>query len=94
MKAIRTVSVTREEEFRGTEKPKHNVGDYMRVYCGSYEDHCFTIKDVRYNHDIRKFQYLYSGAGWYAEGSIVPEGSRKGWHYDSQGYCDNPGRGY
>lgn len=25
----------------------------------------------------------------------VPKGSRReDWHYDSQGYCDNPGRGY
>lgn len=22
------------------------------------------------------------------------EGRRENWHYDSQGYCDNPGRGY
>ena len=97
MKAVRTVTEWREEEYRGAAKPKHKVGDYMRVYCGSYEGHCFCIKDVRYNHDLGKFQYLYGSVmmgGWYAEGSIVPAGSRKGWHYDSQGYCDNPGRGY
>ena len=23
-----------------------------------------------------------------------PSTERQGWHYDSQGYCDNPGRGY
>jgi hypothetical protein len=24
----------------------------------------------------------------------LPAGRREDWHYDSQGYCDNPGRGY
>lgn len=97
MKAIRTVTTTREETYRGTEKPKWKIGDYMRVYCGNYEGHCFKIKDIRYNHDINKFQYLYDGTlmgGWYSEGMIVEAGDRRGWHYDSQGYCDNPGRGY
>jgi hypothetical protein len=97
MKAVRTRTETREEKYTGAEKPKHKIGDYMRVYCGSYEGHCFYIKDVRYNYDARKFEYLYDGTlmgGWYQEGTIVSAGSRKGWHYDSQGYCDNPGRGY
>jgi len=26
--------------------------------------------------------------------TAVPASSRQDWHYDSQGYCDNPGRGY
>jgi D-arabinose 1-dehydrogenase-like Zn-dependent alcohol dehydrogenase len=77
-----------------SDKPKHKIGDYMRVYCGSYEGHCFYIKDVRYNSERKKYEYLYGMAGWYAENCIVPASSRKGWHYDSQGYCDNPGRGY
>lgn len=95
MKAIRTVREIRTTDS-GSEKPKHKVGDYMCVYCGTNEGHHFYIKDIRYNYDINKFEYLYGGfmGGWHAEGSIVPAGSRKGWHYDSQGYCDNPGRGY
>lgn len=97
MKAIRTYNETREVEYTGKEKPKYKVGDHMRVYCGRYEGHSFTIKDVRYDYDAEKFQYLYDGTlmgGWYSEGMIVPVNSRVGWHYDSQGYCDNPGRGY
>lgn len=94
MKSVRTVHELREGTYNGKEKPKYKVGDYMRVYCGSFEGHNFWIKDVRYNYDRNKFEYLYNGYGWHAEGTIVTAGSRKGWHYDSQGYCDNPGRGY
>lgn len=96
MKAIRTIREERETPYTGSAKPKYKVGDYMRVYCGSYEGHCFSIKDVRYNHDRSTFEYLYGGfmGGWYAEGAIVPASSRQGWHYDRDGYCDNPGRGY
>lgn len=94
MKSVRTVRELREGPYVGKEKPAFKVGDYVRVYCGSAEGHCFWIKDVRYNHDLSKFEYLYEMYGWYADGSIVPAGSRKGWHYDGQGYCDNPGRGY
>lgn len=97
MKAVRTVCEQHEEEYHGQEKPKHKVGDYVRVYCGRMEGHRFYIKDVRYNCDLGKFQYLYDwpmGAEWYSDGAIVSAGSRKGWHYDRQGYCDNPGRGY
>ena len=76
-------------------QPKYKIGDYMRVYCGSYQDHCFYVKAVR--EGARGFEYLYDGilmGGWYPETHIVPASSRKGWHYDSHGYCDNPGRGY
>lgn len=97
MKAIRTVSVQKVTEYTGREKPKYKVGDYLKVYCGTYQDHCFYVKEVRYNHDHNKFEYLYDSGimgGWYLEGSVGPASSRQGWHYDSQGYCDNPGRGY
>ena len=75
-------------------KPEYKIGDYVRVYCGSYEGHCFYVKGIRYDEARQKNEYLYDPYGWYAEGTIVPASSRKGWHYDSQGYCDNPGRGY
>ncbi|HET9285769.1 MAG TPA: hypothetical protein VFR24_27780 [Candidatus Angelobacter sp.] len=97
MKEIKTVTKTQTTEYVGKEKPKWKIGDYMRVYCGSYQDHHFYIKDIRYNADVHKFEYLYDGClmgGWYQEGTIVPAFSRQDWHYDSQGYCDNPGRGY
>ncbi len=28
--------------------PKYKVGDYLTVYCGRYEGHCFTVKAVRW----------------------------------------------
>ncbi len=96
MKSVRTVRETREGEYTGDKKPEFKIGDCVRVYCGRNEGHTFWVKDARYNHDIGGFEYLYDGlmGGWYSERSIVPSGSRQGWHYDSQGYCDNPGRGY
>lgn len=94
MKAVQTVRELRTTTYRGGDKPKHKIGDYVRVYCGTNEGHHFYIKDIRYNYDIGKFEYLYEPYGWHAEGSIVSGSSRQGWHYDSQGYCDNPGRGY
>lgn len=78
-------------------KAKYKVGDYLRVYCGAYEDHCFSVKEVRVNAETGVHEYLYSSflmGGWYPESHVVPASSRKGWHYDSQGYCDNPARGY
>lgn len=97
MKAVRSITKLTETEYRGSEKPKHKVGDNVRIYCGSDQDHHFVIKDIRFNHDTGKFEYRRDGLGgfeWRAEGTIVSGSSRQGWHYDSQGYCDNPGRGY
>ena len=96
MKSIRTVREIREGTYGGTETPQYKIGDWVRVYCGRNQDHNFKIADVRFNHDVGKFEYLYDGlmGGWYQEGSIVAAGDRRGWHYDSLGYCDNPGRGY
>ena len=97
MKAVCTAHEQSAQDYTGSAEPVYKIGDYMRVYCGSWQDHCFSVKDVRYNLDTSKFEYLYDGClmgGWYAENCIVPGGSRAGWHYDSRGYCDNPGRGY
>jgi hypothetical protein len=97
MKAIQTVRRVEETEYRGKAKPQYKRGAYMRVYCGSYQDHEFVVKDIRFNHDTNKFEYLYAGilmGGWYDEDSVVPAVGRRSSHYDSQGYCDNPGRGY
>jgi threonine dehydrogenase-like Zn-dependent dehydrogenase len=96
MKSVRTV-VTCEivtVEYTGKLKPRFKVGDYVRVFAGLQEGHHFTIKDIRFNHDNESFQYYYPLYGWYAESWLVNGNSRQGWHYDSQGYCDNPGRGY
>jgi hypothetical protein len=96
MKSVRTV-VTREivtVTYTGTMKPRFKVGDYVRIFAGSMEGHHFTIKDVRFNYDIDGFEYFYTFYGWHPESRLVDGNSRQGWHYDSQGYCDNPGRGY
>lgn len=71
---VRTVTsiVTKTEPV--AEKPEFGVKDYVQVYCGQYEGHCFWIKEVRWNHDIQKFEYLYGGmlmGGWYTGGCLV-----------------------
>jgi len=56
-------------------KPKYELKQYMQVYCGPYEGHNFYVKDIRYNMDSRKWEYLYDGilmGGWYAENMVVP----------------------
>lgn len=96
MKAVRTVHTikTAEEEYSGKGNPRWKVGDYVKVYCGSNQDHCFTVKDIRFNADTDQFEYHYPFYGWYGERQLTDASNRSGWHYDSQGYCDNPGRGY
>lgn len=73
MKTIRTVSriVHKEEELR--QKPEFKIGDYLMVYAGSYENHCFYCKDIRYNHDSRKFEYFGNvfWADWVPETNVV-----------------------
>lgn len=74
MKTIETVRQVVEREETLDVHPKYKVGQYMEVYCGQYEGHNFYIEDIRYNHDIRKFEYLYGGfmGGWYLENCVVP----------------------
>ena len=95
-RSVQTVRRVEESTYTGNAEPKFKMNQYVRVYCGTKQDHCFRIADIRYNHDIRQFEYLYGGAFgcWQSQDSLVEGDSRKGWHYDSQGYCDNPGRGY
>jgi len=67
-KTVRTVTSRIERDEAVDAAPKYAVGDYMRVYNGQYEGHRFWIKAIRYNHDIREFEYLYGVAlmgGWY-----------------------------
>lgn len=74
MKTVRTVQQRVEKEEEINLKPKFEIGSYRQVYYGEYEDHCFTIKDVRYNHDLRYFEYLgLFGIGfqWMSEKQIV-----------------------
>lgn len=68
MKTVRTVTSVVECDEDVRQKPEFAVGDYMEVYCGEYQGHHFWIKDIRYNHDSARFEYLYGGmlmGGWY-----------------------------
>jgi len=74
VKTVVTITrvVERDEEVAAT--PKYGVGDYMEIYYGSYQNHHFWIRDVRYNHDKGCFQYLYGAGvmgGWMNEDQIV-----------------------
>ena len=97
MEAVKIVTTTKivVTRYDGKQKPQHKVGDYLKIYCGRDEGHAFVVKAVRFNLDTNKFEYKrdgYFGFEWLQEG-MVTSNHRSG-HYDSQGYCDNPGRGY
>lgn len=96
MKTVRTVRTIKTivEEYRDSAKPRWKIGDYVKVYCGGHQDHRFVVKDVRFNADTDQFEYLYVPYGWYGQRQLTDASNRSGWHYDNQGYCDNPGRGY
>ena len=81
IRTVRTQQNVIEGKYTGSKKPEYKIGDYMRVYCGSHEGHCFSIKDVRFNYDLDRFEYLYGsflGGAWYGENMIVPAGDRRG----------------
>lgn len=74
MKTIRTVKrvVERDNDVL-TLKPQMAVGDYVEIYCGLYEGHNFTVRDVRFNYDWGGYEYLRgdSFGGWYRENFLV-----------------------
>jgi len=74
MKTIRTVRKIVERNERLTKIPKYNKKDYVEIYCGYNEGHCFVINDIRFNHDTGMFEYLYSNlllGGWIAENCLT-----------------------
>lgn len=81
MKTIRTVTqvVERNEQIGVT--PKFNKQDYVEIYSGTYEGHCFTIADIRYNYDTERFEYLYYSygimGGWIPENNVVSSKSQR-----------------
>jgi len=97
MKAVRYVTTTKlvESRYTGKAKPEFKVGDCLKIYCGRDEGHAFVVRGVRFNLGTEEFQYLREGiwgAEWLREPSVTNDHRNR--HYDSQGYCDNPGRGY
>lgn len=93
--SVRTHTTTKllGRRYRGKKQPKYALEYYVRIYSGTHQDCHFKIKAIRFNEDNGSFEY-YGLYGWIREPSLVSATSRQGWHYDSQGYCDNPGRGY
>lgn len=73
MKTIRTIRQVVERDEYVSEAPQFKIGDCVEIYSGTFEGHCFWIKDVRYNHDLERFEYLYGGVmgGWYGEKNIT-----------------------
>lgn len=73
MKTIRTIRQVVERDEHVAQRPEFQVGDYVEVYSGQNEGHHFWIKDLRFNHDAKCFEYLYGGflGGWHREGNIV-----------------------
>jgi len=74
MKTIRTVRKIVKRNERPTKISKYNKKDYVEIYCGHNEGHCFVIKDIRFNYDIDKFEYLYDNVfmgGWIPENCLT-----------------------
>lgn len=74
MKTIRTVSKIVERNEKVSKTPKFSKDDYVEIYSGYREGHCFVIKDIRYNYDYNNFEYLYGNillGGWIPENSLV-----------------------
>ena len=71
-------------------KPEFKVGDHVKIWAGPHENFSCWVKSVRWDNGWR-YETAY---GEQPENNLVSIDDRRGWHYDSQGYCDNPGRGY
>lgn len=75
MKTVRTVRQVIEKDEELDQKPKYKIRQYMEVYAGQLEGHQFWIKEIRFNHDYTKYEYLHL-AGlygvWHFEDMIVP----------------------
>jgi len=74
VKTVRTVTSVQVRNEELDKKPEYDIGSYLQVYSGYDEGWCFTVKDVRYNHDCKSFEYqgnfgLYSD--WKRENMLV-----------------------
>jgi hypothetical protein len=76
---------------------KFAVGDWVQIYSGPDEDCCAVVKETRW---VKRNQWheacweydLGWLFGWRFEGQLTAP--RRSSHYDRNGYCDNPARGY
>ncbi len=97
MEAVRIVRTEKlvASPYKGREKPKFKVGQWLKISCGRDEGHSFVVRAVRFNLDTDQFEYwreaLFANE-WLSERNLTSDHRNR--HYDSQGYCDNPGRGY
>lgn len=74
MKTVRTVRMVVEKNERLKRTPRFGKGDYLEIYSGYREGHCFYVKDMRFNHDTDSFEYLYDGmliGDWVPEKCLV-----------------------
>lgn len=74
MKTIELVTRLVEREETIDVEPKYAVGDLVEIYSGNHEGHCFSIKDVRYNRNMNRFEYLYDWPlydEWHGEGFLT-----------------------
>lgn len=74
VKTVRTVTQVVERDETVKAQPEFKIGDYLEVYSGPDEGHNFWVKDVRWNHDRKTFEYLYDGVlmgGWKPEANVV-----------------------
>lgn len=72
-KTVRTVKRRISDVEELNISPKFSIGQWVEIYHGMYEGHEFTIRDIRYNHDRQRFEYLYEFVGdhWYGEGQLI-----------------------
>lgn len=80
VQTIRTTKLLEETVVKGT--APFSIGDWVEVYNGSEEGHCFRIADIRWNKDIGAFEY-YRDDGpfwctWYRDGQVVESRSPTG----------------
>lgn len=71
---IRTVRRTETKREKIDAKPEFKKGDYVEVCYGPWEGHHFWINAVRYNHDLRRFEYYRDNImfeHWYGEDALV-----------------------
>jgi len=74
MKTVRTIRQVVERDEDVARRPELLLDDYVEVYSGQNEGHRFWIKDIRFNHDLDRFEYLYANplmGGWHGENNIV-----------------------
>lgn len=64
------------------------------VNVKSHDDIENSCEQMNFEYVAEKVMEVYKSSNQNSPEPKKPEPVRRDWHYDSQGYCDNPGRGY